>query len=41
MESALEAGAVMLLTEDLQHGQMFAGLRVVNPFRELAAPAAT
>ncbi len=34
VESALEAGAGMLLTEDLQHGQMFAGLRVVNPFRE-------
>ena len=37
VESALQAGAVMLLTEDLQHGQTFAGLRVVNPFRELFA----
>ena len=34
VESALEAGAAMLITEDLQHGQTFAGLRVVNPFRE-------
>ena len=41
VESALEAGAVTLLTEDLQHGQSFAGLRVVNPFRGLVAPPAT
>ena len=41
VESALEAGAAMLLTEDLQHGQSFAGLRVVNPFRGLVAPPAT
>ena len=41
VESALEAGAAMLLTEDLQHGQTFAGLRVVNPFRGLVAPPAT
>lgn len=34
VESALEAGASVLLTEDLQHGQTFAGLRVVNPFRQ-------
>ena len=41
VESALEAGAAMLLTEDLQHGQSVAGLRVVNPFRGLVAPPAT
>ena len=39
VESALEAGANVLLTEDLQHGQTFADLRVVNPFKEHATPA--
>ena len=34
IESALDAGAAVLLTEDLQHGQQFEALRVVNPFRE-------
>ena len=38
VESALDAGADVLLTEDLQHGQTFAGLRIVNPFRADAAP---
>ena len=37
IETALEAGASRLLTEDLQHGQTFAGLRVVNPFRQHSA----
>lgn len=37
VETALDAGAVTLLTEDMQHGQEFAGMRVVNPFRELVA----
>jgi predicted nucleic acid-binding protein len=33
VESALAAGATRLLTEDLQHGQVFDGqLRVENPF---------
>ena len=32
VESAIEAGAEVLLTEDLQHGQRFGRLRVVNPF---------
>ena len=32
IESALDAGATVLLTEDLQHGQRFEALRVVNPF---------
>ncbi|MGB8260571.1 MAG: PIN domain-containing protein [Terracidiphilus sp.] len=31
--SALEAGCSELYTEDLQHGQVIDGLRVVNPFR--------
>lgn len=38
IESALYAGATVLLTEDLQHGQRFEALRVVNPFRDDAIP---
>ena len=34
--AALEAGCTRLLTEDLQHGQVIEGLRVENPFRDLA-----
>ena len=34
VESALDMGATVLLTEDLQHGQTFGQLKVVNPFRE-------
>lgn len=30
--SALQAGCDRLYTEDLQHGQRFGGLRIVNPF---------
>ena len=37
VESALDAGAAVLLTEDLQHGRVFAQLRVVNPFADAAA----
>lgn len=33
VESAIDSGATVLLSEDLQHGQTFDGLRVVNPFR--------
>ena len=33
VETAIDAGASSLLTEDLQHGQVFDGLRVVDPFR--------
>jgi predicted nucleic acid-binding protein len=29
---ALQAGCDVIYTEDLQHGQKFGGLRVVNPF---------
>lgn len=32
VEAALSAGADRLLTEDLQHGQVFESLRVENPF---------
>lgn len=31
--SAMQAGCTTLLSEDLQHGQMLDGLRVVDPFR--------
>ena len=33
VEAALSAGCARLLTEDLQDGRDFVGLRVVNPFR--------
>ncbi len=33
VETAVDAGAATLLTEDLQHGQVFGDLRVVDPFR--------
>ena len=32
VETAIEAGATNLLTEDLQHGQDIDGLLVVNPY---------
>lgn len=31
--AAEEAGAAELVTEDLSHGQVVAGIRIVNPFR--------
>ena len=34
VRAALVSGCRTLYTEDLQHGQTFEGLRVVNPFRE-------
>lgn len=34
VETAADAGAAVLMTEDLQHGQMFNRLRVVDPFRD-------
>ncbi len=33
VETAIESRATVLLTEDLQHGQMFGSLQVRNPFR--------
>jgi predicted nucleic acid-binding protein len=35
--AALEAHCTTLYTEDLQHGQLIEGLRIVNPFREPAS----
>jgi predicted nucleic acid-binding protein len=32
LAAALEAGCTRLYTEDLRHGQLIEGLRVVNPF---------
>jgi predicted nucleic acid-binding protein len=32
LASALDAGCATLYTEDLQHGQIVEGLRIVNPF---------
>ncbi len=29
------SGATVLYTEDLQHGQMIHGVKIVNPFREV------
>ena len=36
VESACQAGAKYLLSEDLQDGRRFGGLEVRNPFREVA-----
>lgn len=33
VQAALAGGAELLLTEDLQHGQLIAGLRIENPFQ--------
>lgn len=35
IESALEAGASFLLSEDLSHGQTLRGLTIRNPFHDL------
>lgn len=35
IEAAIQAGAATLLSEDLQDGRRFGGLRVENPFRDL------
>jgi len=44
-EDARVAGAATLLTEDLQHGRIFGGVTVTNPFvdraRLAAGPSAT
>lgn len=39
VESAIEAEAGVLLTEDLQDGQQFEGVRVANPFLQPAEDA--
>ena len=33
VEAARQAGCPTVLSEDLQHGMDFAGVRVTNPFR--------
>jgi predicted nucleic acid-binding protein len=38
IQSAQVAGCRLLLTEDLQHGQVFNSLRVENPFRDTEPP---
>ncbi|WP_161962252.1 PIN domain-containing protein [Nocardioides speluncae] len=35
VEAARRAGADVLLTEDLQHGQSFGGITIQNPFHGL------
>ena len=37
VETALDAGANVLFTEDLQHGQQIDDLRIVNPFLDVEA----
>lgn len=32
LQAARQSGCIQLLTEDLQHGSVIAGVRVVNPF---------
>jgi predicted nucleic acid-binding protein len=32
--AAIEAGCDTLFSEDMQHGRVFGGLKIVNPFRE-------
>ena len=34
VETARNAGAHVLFTEDLQHGQEIGGLRIANPFAD-------
>ncbi|MGH8523907.1 MAG: PIN domain-containing protein [Gammaproteobacteria bacterium] len=35
VETAIDAGATIILTEDLQDGQVIDGVRVVNPFASI------
>ena len=37
VETALDAGADVLFTEDLQHGQEVDGMRIIDPFRDAEA----
>lgn len=34
VQAAIVSGAAQLLSEDLQHGAVFAGLRITNPFQD-------
>lgn len=38
VQAAIQSGCTQLLSEDLQHGVVLAGLEVVNPFPAPAAP---
>jgi predicted nucleic acid-binding protein len=38
LESARALGCAQVLSEDLADGQAYGGVKVVNPFRGLAAP---
>jgi predicted nucleic acid-binding protein len=38
VETAIDAGATVILTEDLQHGQVFGGVQVINPFVSIRTP---
>lgn len=40
VRAAAVAGCGLLLTEDLQHGQVIDGVRIENPFREVMASGA-
>jgi predicted nucleic acid-binding protein len=39
LQAARDSGCVQLLTEDMQAGAVIAGVRVVNPFGAVSAPA--
>jgi predicted nucleic acid-binding protein len=41
LASAQASGASELLTENLNHGQTYEGIRVTNPFRAAARPASS
>lgn len=40
VQAARQSGCVQLLTEDLQSGEVLAGVRIVNPFAGVARPRA-
>ena len=37
-QAAIQSGCTQLLSEDLQHGLVLGGLKVINPFAGLATP---
>jgi predicted nucleic acid-binding protein len=36
VQSAVNMGCKILLSEDLNHGQLYGGVQVINPFREIS-----
>jgi predicted nucleic acid-binding protein len=34
IEAAIKGGAVFLMSEDLQHGQVISGVTIRNPFKD-------